>query len=161
MSKYTVTRKCGHQEVINIGGKCSERDRKAEWEERRLCYDCWKAEQQAKREAENKAAAEAAKENNLPELSGSEKQIAWAETIRSAMFNSAQEIEIKSKELLARIESGDIPSGKTEEQISRAKAELEGNLSAVQKLKNTISAKWFIDNKDSSINQIIIDLRAK
>lgn len=46
------------------------------------CNDCKWKRIQAARTAENQAAADAAKEMGLPELTGSQKQIAWAESIR-------------------------------------------------------------------------------
>lgn len=88
MSKYDITRSCGHTETINIGGKVSERDRQAEYEAGKLCYECYKAKQAEQRAAESKAAAEAAQSSGLPALTGSEKQVAWAETIRAAAAQS-------------------------------------------------------------------------
>lgn len=55
------------------------------------CGDCYAARKAAEREAENKAAAEAATEQALPELTGSSKQIAWAETIRQKRLKSIRE----------------------------------------------------------------------
>lgn len=46
-----------------------------------ICPDCWKAEQDAK----------AVAGLNLPELTGSPKQIAWAEDIRAKMLRKARE----------------------------------------------------------------------
>ena len=46
------------------------------------CFDCRQKRRQAEREQENLKAAAKAKEIGLPELKGSTKQIAWAETIR-------------------------------------------------------------------------------
>lgn len=62
------------------------------WKERAgteygLCYDCYK---KLKEEEKAKASAEAAakaKEINLPELQGSEKQVAWAEKLRIEMLS--------------------------------------------------------------------------
>ena len=46
------------------------------------CPDCYKIRKQQEREAANTAAAEKAKGAGLPDLTGSEKQIAWATKIR-------------------------------------------------------------------------------
>ena len=46
------------------------------------CFDCRQKRRQTEREQENLKAAAKAKEIGLPELNGSVKQIAWAETIR-------------------------------------------------------------------------------
>lgn len=159
MAKYTIRRSCGHTETVQIYGKVSERDGKAAWEEGRLCMECYKAEQAAKREQASKEADSAAKALELPALSGSEKQVSWAQTIRAKMIEEAKKIEEKSVAMLNQIDSGNIPATATQEAINKAKKELQGNIDAVKRLKDTSSAKWFIDNRDTHINQIIIDLR--
>lgn len=55
------------------------------------CGDCYAARKAAEREAANQAAAEAAKSQELPELTGSPKQVAWAETIRQKRLQSIRE----------------------------------------------------------------------
>jgi len=89
MSKHLITRSCGHQEWVQIYGPTKDREWKAQAESKRVCRECYEKELKAKREAEAIARAEAAKiaakeaqAGNLPALSGSEKQVAWAETIR-------------------------------------------------------------------------------
>lgn len=89
--KYEVKMSCGHTETIQLFGKCADRERKIEWLERYgLCEEC-KKEQVAK---EIKKAEEA----GLPELEGSEKQIAWAAKIRNGFMPKAKEaLERNSK----------------------------------------------------------------
>lgn len=48
------------------------------------CEECYKARIAQEHEAANAAAVEAANENGWPELTGTPKQIAWANTIRAA-----------------------------------------------------------------------------
>lgn len=88
MSKYQITRACGHEETIQIVGPTKDRDRKVAFEESKLCYDCWKARQAEERAAEAAKAAVEAQTSGLPTLTGSEKQIAWAETIRKSHHDS-------------------------------------------------------------------------
>jgi hypothetical protein len=88
MAKYEITRACGHTETVQIVGPYAGRDRQAEYESGNLCYECYKARQAEKHAAESNAAAEAAQSSGLPALSGSEKQIAWAETIRATAAQS-------------------------------------------------------------------------
>lgn len=95
MSKFQITRACGHDEWVQIYGPNKDRDWKAQAESRRLCRDCYEAELKAKRAAEAvarieaaKAAADEAEAGNLPTLTGSEKQITWAETIRKTHHDS-------------------------------------------------------------------------
>ena len=90
MAKYDVTYACGHTETVNLYGKTSERERKIAWmEENCICPACYKAEQQAK-------AAETNAAYDLPELVGTEKQVAWAETLRAEIFKEIADLEKKA-----------------------------------------------------------------
>jgi hypothetical protein len=76
--KYDVTHKCGHTQTHELFGPGSDRERKLRWLSGAVCSDCHKAE----REAETVRAAEAVGVE-LPKLEGSDKQVAWAEDLRS------------------------------------------------------------------------------
>ena len=90
MAKYDVVFSCGHEERIELFGKGTERERKIAWFEKYgLCSTCYKAEQQA-------VAAKRAEKWGLPALTGSPKQIAWAERIRSEFFLQIEEMEKES-----------------------------------------------------------------
>lgn len=87
MARYEITHSCGHIEDHQIYGTNvhGERERKAEWLSGRLCSACYQAqkEQDARqREDDNAAAATENAEMGLVALSGSDKQILWAEAIR-------------------------------------------------------------------------------
>ena len=81
MAKYTINYSCGHSEEITLFGTVDERLRRVAWLESRPCPEC-----------QHKAASAIAKQTSityeLPELTGSEKQIAWAEVIRSKAFQA-------------------------------------------------------------------------
>jgi hypothetical protein len=78
MAKYIVNFSCGHSEEKHLSGKVSDRERTISyWEQSGTCTECWKKEQEAKRQAAINAC------KTLPNLTGSEKQIAWAEKIRA------------------------------------------------------------------------------
>ena len=89
MAKYDVTFSCGHTETIQLFGKETDRQRKIKWyEEHCVCSSCYKKQQEeARKAAAEKAAAEASK-LGLPELIGTPKQIAWAEEIRCDIVKS-------------------------------------------------------------------------
>ena len=143
MSKYTIKRACGHTEYINIGGKVSERDRLAKSEERKMCYDCYKAKQIADRELATKDAVVAAVKSGLPALTGSEKQIAWAETIRSNIIRNLDRIVAQASENKASLA-----------------VDLEDALKvAIATIKAVDSAKWWIDHRDSYLVDSHLDLR--
>lgn len=79
MAKYTVTHNCGHEREYQFFGKYEDRYKKIDWLEGMPCPQC--------RVAAEKAAAAAEREKqeglNLPGLTGSQKQVAWAEDIRA------------------------------------------------------------------------------
>lgn len=82
MAKYDVTYACGHTETVELFGKTSERERKIEWMEGNcLCPSCYKEKQQKEAEA-----------FDLPELTGTPKQISWAETLRNKVFRELNKV---------------------------------------------------------------------
>lgn len=89
MAKYDVTFSCGHTETIQLFGKETDRQRKISWYEKHgLCPECHRKQQEeAKKAVAEKAAAEASK-FGLPELTGTPKQIAWADEIRLQIVKS-------------------------------------------------------------------------
>jgi len=126
MAKYDVTFSCGHEETIELFGKGSERERKIAWFEKYgLCSCCYKAEQQAK------AAARAAAWE-LPALTGSPKQIAWAERIRSDFFAEFEEMEKEDGHSTAEAAEKDARFGQF---LSWVKSQTE--------------SRFWIDHKDS------------
>jgi len=58
MAKYTINHSCGHQEVVDLGGKVKDRESRAEWLERQDCKDCWKAKEAAKAARDAQLAAD-------------------------------------------------------------------------------------------------------
>lgn len=87
MAKYDVTYTCGHSGVVNIIGPVKDREWKRQNEENKTCPDCWRKSIEEERELKNKEAAEKAAEMELPELTGSPKQIAWANTLRQELID--------------------------------------------------------------------------
>lgn len=77
MSKYQITHSCGHTAEHNICGTNvhGERERRVAQLEKQVCVECYRKQQQAA------AAAETA---DLPALTGTDKQVAWATSIRAA-----------------------------------------------------------------------------
>lgn len=80
MARYTITYKCGHEETVNLYGSYDDRERKIEWLKTQDCPHC--------KNAQLKAKVEGIKESKvLPDLTGSEKQISWADEIRALFVN--------------------------------------------------------------------------
>lgn len=130
MAKYEIKMACGHTETHNIVGTNvhGEREKKAEWLSTRLCYECYKKQQA---EAADKATADAA----LPELTGSEKQVSWANDIRG---KAAPVIAAMQEKIKANAE-------KSPKQTAAMQLVLD-------ELRAQTSAKWWIDNRNVTIN---------
>jgi|GEM_PF-2163913 len=126
------------------------------------------AAQQAKRQAENEAAATRTKEKNLPELQGSEKQIAWANTIRLTMIDEIAfllkgirlDIDVDNPEWReAQVQRVMANSGRTDhDELLRT---LDDTLQTIKRLALTrdhlqasTSARWFIDHRDKRVEEL-------
>jgi hypothetical protein len=120
MANYDVTYSCGHDGVIKLYGKHEDRTRKIEWmKDHQLCPKCAKKQQQVS------FLGELEKHGlSVPELTGSEKQIAWADDIRRNAL-----IAILKSPLADQVAS---------------------NRNNINKILATIStAKAYIDNRDN------------
>lgn len=95
MAKYQITHSCGHTVEHDICGPTRNRQGMADWLADRLCPDCYRAEITAERERRNASAAETNRGNGLPELTGTPKQVAWAESIRAAAYPTLAEMQQK------------------------------------------------------------------
>jgi hypothetical protein len=125
---------CGHEETHQLYGPYKDRDRKAEWLASNLCEDC----KQTARDKANQEAAEANSGNGLPELTGSEKQVNWAESIRAE----------KLADYDALIEQMDnAPDGQSE-QADDARRILKD-------IRNETSAGWWIDERNYTLTQML------
>lgn len=79
MAKATIRRACGHLTAEQFYGSSNERTRREAWLRTQVCRDCMQAN-------ERQAAEQQAEATGLPALVGSEKQIAWATTIRATLL---------------------------------------------------------------------------
>lgn len=92
--KFKGTHSCGHEAKIIIGGYSDEyRAEQASLQFESPCYDCQEKEKQEKRAAEAERLAKEAAENFLPELTGSPKQIQWAEQIRGEFIEFLAQVK--------------------------------------------------------------------
>jgi len=95
MAKYEITYSCGHTETKQLCGKHSDRENYIEWaSQNRVCSVCYKtqqAEKMANKIAQEKAECEHLRESaniELPELTGTPKQIAWAKDILTKLLTN-------------------------------------------------------------------------
>jgi hypothetical protein len=141
MAQYDIHFSCGHTETRQLFGKTKDREwRISEWERSGLCSKCWEAERQRQFDEENAVAMEKAKEYGLPDLTGSEKQIAWATTLRQNWIDRAEKII----SVYAESENIDLIQTAMEHII----------------IKNT-SARYWIDSRNDNIYETIADVAEK
>lgn len=137
MSKYNITYKCGHTATINICGPTKDRDRKAAWYAEQDCPEC----RRAKENADAAAKAEAA---DRPELAGSEKQVAWANTIREKAIDS-----ISNKPSDAQNDVATIIYSRLREQFNHDEAKIEARGKEI--------ADKLGDDKQAAIVALLLD----
>ena len=92
MAWYYGTFSCGHEGRVNVIGPQKDRQWKIDNKFSGICEECYKNKLQKEREDANQKALERAKEMELPELQGTEKQVAWANTLRDKFVNEIEEL---------------------------------------------------------------------
>lgn len=132
------TYNCGCEGRVDIIGPKKERRWKADRHFDQDCYECV-----------NKRNKELAEEAGLPNLSGSEKQIAWATSIRQDLYKEAQEF----------IETGEKQIKELGEQLTNEQiAQFEENVRTIEKLFEKKESKYWIDNRGLSLNRHMINI---
>ena len=117
-------------------GPHKRRQSSIEWAKKEgLCPDSEAARQQTDRERESTQAANAAA--GLPALTGTPKQVAWAETIRTKALASP------SNQVPRCTTDGDL-----DELVTRTEQVLEVAVAARRELEMQTSAKWWIGQRD-------------
>lgn len=107
------------------------------------CDDCRTKEREAQKAAENAKAAEAVQEFELPELTGTEKQIAWANTIRVRFFEEYCKVQERMKKFTA-------------EQMGKCKSEIEKLDRVAEYLfSSKTTASFWIDQRDTTLPTLI------
>lgn len=150
MAQYGVTHSCGHTHTHQLYGKHTERERRIAWLSTQDCPECRETKFRAACEAENEAAAQTAEQQNLPLLTGSEKQVAWANSIRVRMLAA----------LPAALETMRTKTAKGAE-----KGGIHADLAAAVNASADVfagqmylqgAAKWWIDNRDTSVDALLL-----
>lgn len=135
MAKYTVKFACGHEEVINLYGSHAERERKIDGK----CSECYKAEKKAEKETES------SKIEDMPELQGSEKQVAWANDIRNKMAAEVVEyIESKTKTNIKTFAAAFAAFSEEQKALAVRISEV---IAKYATLITETSAKYYIENR--------------
>ncbi|MBD8641563.1 hypothetical protein [Sphingomonas sp. CFBP 13733] len=74
---------CGHEQAHDLTGFDSQQARKARWLKTTTCRDCFVAEKRAEEAAAAALSSAAISHLDLPLLTGTDRQISWASTIRT------------------------------------------------------------------------------
>jgi hypothetical protein len=137
MAKYNVTYSCGHTGSVQIYGKIDGRQAQADHMATRLCPECYAAKKKADKDAQitsqrtQTPQTEAKVPLDLPDLTGTDKQIAWARDIRAQYLQALQARGLKWDAVKA---NADHP---------KVRPELDKLL--------TTDAKWWINHRTASI----------
>ena len=141
-----VTFGCGHEGYIYYMNS-KQRSEKEEWAKTEDCPKCCKAS----RRAENlKKAEQAKKEVGLPDLTGSEAQIKWAETIRA---DALKQIQLRSDELEKAKKCFESQKDfHSNEEVAMAKSNIEKlqqvHDCAWEMLSTAVDSRFWIDNRE-------------
>ncbi|MGI6117852.1 MAG: hypothetical protein ACOYBC_05625 [Bilifractor sp.] len=153
MAQYDVTFSCGHTATIQLFGKEADRQRKIKWfEENGLCPECYRAQKEAEKKEQAEADAKEADALGLAELTGSEKQIAWANSIRAEQINTINTLINNVTAWINKIRE----SGKNEDRIPEAKRMIVFLESMSQVIGSEASARKIIDWRDANISELTI-----
>jgi hypothetical protein len=137
----TITHTCGHTETVQMYGTSSERDSKAAWLAGKPCQECQRKAQQAQ-------ATESAQAQGLPALTGSDKQVAWATTIRAELLG-------KVATMRKEFESTGRKQNATEDVMAAQMGQFDA---LVAKLTAQTAAAWWIDRRTNSAQALLKDV---
>lgn len=144
IAKYTGTYSCGHEGEVRLIGTHKDRKWKYENEFSKICPKCYREYLQKQREKENEIAAEKAKELELPILTGTEKQVAWANTIRQKFIDDATG-DLKSTVISYIKWGGEVDNDMTKDELFEIRSWI---------LENRTEARYWIDNREDNIKLI-------
>ena len=157
MAWYYGTFSCGHDGRVDIIGPTKDREWKAKKKFDGYCPECYEKYRKEEKERIYQESVKKACEMELPELTGSEKQVAWANTLRMSFIDIINKF-LDDKDLDAKIRlEYDYPN--TASYFSTKEEILEA-VDAACKLHT--DSKFWIDNrfeKSKMLNLILSELR--
>ena len=146
MSWYYGTYSCGHKGRVNIIGPVKDRQWKADRKFSKMCPECWEKHLEKERERKNKEAEEKAKEMELPELTGSERQIAWANTLRQNLIDNLTNLAEDKREMKDITELYDIGCRLNKDKVLQFMHYI---------ISSKAAARFYIDNRSLSMGRYI------
>lgn len=153
MAKYYGTYSCGHEGYVEAFGPTKQRQWKIEKEFSGMCPECCRKIAEEQRRKENAAAKKKSEDMELPDLTGSEKQIAWANVLRLKFIDNFNEIIEK----IEKNEKDGIILKKSDE-VKRKFSLDELKSILYYACENKTESKYFIDTRYDHIISIIFDL---
>lgn len=150
MAWYYGTYSCGHEGRVNIIGPTKDRQRKSDWHFSGLCPECYKKQLEEERAAANKEAAEKSAEMELPTLTGTEKQIAWANTLRIRFVEEFNETFFGRKR--NKVTLWDEGGNPVMEEVSTIYASFDWGI------KSKVEARFWIDQRANSVTRTVFNL---
>lgn len=167
MAKHNVTYSCGHQGVENLFGPHRDRERRISYlESSGLCAACYARKKESERAAASIAAERAASSAGLPALEGTERQVAWAETLRREFCAQVERQALRltvpegvSPGLLDALKENPLDAaswGALADQLPQVECGEDGALSDAMMSRGICwvlavkDAKWWIDHRYSS-----------
>lgn len=147
MAWYYGTFACGCEGRVNIIGPTKHRDWKKERAFEKKCPECYEKWLESERERKTQKAAEQAKEMELPELQGTEKQVLWANTLRQKFIDTFEKFDNEKRLNDVLNYKFDIKKKLTLEDV---------RLILDYILTNKTDAKYFIDCRMDSAYDVIV-----
>ena len=141
MATETLKRSCGHETEVQLSGPTRNRERMRARLATMPCRECERAAQRA-------AVEEAAVAQGLPELAGTPKQIAWAQTIRHEILTR---VACEREDLAA--------AGRRENAAGERYAQMLKEFDAwAAKLRGQRKAWWWIDRRDAPVGHLLAEM---
>lgn len=155
MAWFYGTYACGHEGRENIIGPTKNREWIAERRFERDCPECYEKYKEEQKEKANAEALAKAQEMELPELIGTEKQVAWANTLRQKFIDECFEFIEKEE---ARLDSRS--EGDSSEELKQKCEVIKGNINLYREtlayiLENMVKANWYIDERDVFVQRTL------
>ncbi|WP_290455283.1 hypothetical protein [Faecalibaculum rodentium] len=138
MAWYEVKYACGHTGQVQLYGKTDSREWRLHQMEHEDCPECCK---KAREEADRKAAEENAADG-LPALTGTEKQVLWAEKIRHDILDGIDKAIKDSEEEFKQEQAAG-----TVDENDRSPEAIEAAKKAYFEMQQESSARWWIDHR--------------
>lgn len=144
MGLHSIAHACGHTATVNLFGRRADRESRARWLAERSCGSCRQEEKNRERAEENERCAQANQAAGLPALTGSPKQVAWAETIRADLLSLLDQERTGPTGMPGRGSRTEAEDGSSRERRGLVET-------AHTALSEITEARWFIDHQSSSV----------